>query len=432
MIRSNRHLQLLLGSLVYDKRRNGAAGRVVSQDVPELGVRKGWRLEANEACPDPGQLDHLSVPPGGLRLLLWGTKVQTMAKHRNPIFARSLGVTPERLCTDELHALHLGVFQVYILEVLWRMVEANVYAVPATDQETLLELTCLRIKVELDQWYGREQMAKPDVPVHRLPDFSAPASVTLFCSDVTPANEPARFDASNEPTRSEKDEIGLRTELLRSEPLRAAIGTTEPPKARTIGTKRHKALAAKAAQSGTLLLFAVEMAAAFAEKLRCGRPLLQTGLALKQYLAVTRSHGLKLPPAARQSLLDCCVRFLSVREAADLPFRPKMHQFVHLVADVGFFGNPLLTANWVDEGLNMQLAAVAKAAHAAVWSRRVLATFRHSLGPAAQAVAQDSKRRRRWRRTRHRCRRSTTAQRTWTLQQWSYTYDPLWQVRYLQ
>ena len=46
VIRSNRHLQLLLGSLVYDKRRNGAAGRVVSQDVPELGVRKGWRLEA--------------------------------------------------------------------------------------------------------------------------------------------------------------------------------------------------------------------------------------------------------------------------------------------------------------------------------------------------------------------------------------------------
>ena len=160
-----------------------------------------------------------------------------------------------------------------------------------------------------------------------------------------------------------------------------------------IGTRNHKALAAKGAQSGTLLLFAVDQAAKFVEKLRLGRPLLEAGLALRRYLTVTRSHGLQLPAAARQQLVDCCVRFLSVREAADLPWKPKCHQFVHTVTEAGFFGNPLWTANWVDEGLNMQLAAVAKSANATVWSRRVLSTFRHDLGPTAQAAPLSKRRR---------------------------------------
>ena len=176
VIYSQEQLQLLLGSLFYDKRRSTAAakGRALAQDVPALGLLKGWRLEGNEACPDPGQLEHMTLPPDGLRLTFWDVKAQTLTRHNNPMFSPRLGITPERLCTDELHGLHLGIFQVYILEVVWRMVGANVYSVPANDMDTLVDLVCLRIKAELDQWYTKEQEAKPEVPVHKLPDFTEP------------------------------------------------------------------------------------------------------------------------------------------------------------------------------------------------------------------------------------------------------------------
>eukprot|EP00974_Lingulodinium_polyedra_P041822 4015936-Lingulodinium_polyedra.AAC.1 len=63
-----------------------------------------------------------------------------------------------------------------------------------------------------------------------------------------------------------------------------------------------------------------------------------------------------------------------------------MHLCLHLVVDIGRFGNPLCTGTWLDEGLNMKLASVSRSAYSHVWSRRVLATFNHPHGPTAKAA----------------------------------------------
>ena len=114
-------------------------------------------------------------------------------------------------------------------------------------------------------------------------------------------------------------------------------------------------------------------------------PLLACGEAWCQYLLVTRSAGPRLVPSERQQFLDAALRFLSVREAAGLPWTPKMHLMLHLVHQSNIFGNPLHMATWVDEGLNRQLAEVCHTAHASIWEKRVLATFNHELGPIGRA-----------------------------------------------
>ena len=84
--------------------------------------------------------------------------------------------------------------------------------------------------------------------------------------------------------------------------------------------------------------------------------------------------------------MDATVDFLSWREAADIPFKPKTHLMLHLASQCHRYGNPLHVATWFDEGLNRQLAQVASTAHGAVWHRRVLATFRSDAGPDTRPV----------------------------------------------
>ena len=113
-------------------------------------------------------------------------------------------------------------------------------------------------------------------------------------------------------------------------------------------------------------------------------------------MEITRGCGPILGATARQGLVDAVVRFLTVRQSAGIPYKPKMHQMVHLAYQSGFVGNPRCIATWVDEGLNMELAAVCRSAHTAVWSRRVLATFAHYLGPTSvSSSGADAKRPRR-------------------------------------
>ena len=94
-------------------------------------------------------------------------------------------------------------------------------------------------------------------------------------------------------------------------------------------------------------------------------------------MLITRRSHLQLSVADRQGLIDAAITFLSLRERAGIPYKPKMHLMVHMAANATRFGNPRLLGTWLDEGLNRQLANVCRSAHSAVWHRRVLATFNH-------------------------------------------------------
>lgn len=97
--------------------------------------------------------------------------------------------------------------------------------------------------------------------------------------------------------------------------------------------------------------------------------------------------------AERSSLISGCKRFRTLAPLCGVRFRPKHHLYVHLVFRTDFMGNPRFWgATWEDESWNSQLAAVAKGAHPLTWSRRLLSTFKHELGPAAQGLKRSKKR----------------------------------------
>ena len=147
-----------------------------------------------------------------------------------------------------------------------------------------------------------------------------------------------------------------------------------------IGTADSQHLQAKAAQTGTLQRLAFELSQQRKDELSSGKALVEAGRALITYMHLTRENGLVLLPTANRRLIDCCLQFLTLREAAGISHKPKLHLMVHLVWQTIRFGNPRLVAVWIGETLNMHLVDVCRTA---LFCRRVLATFAHSRFPTA-------------------------------------------------
>ena len=53
---------ILVGALFYDTRNNGAHGRALRVDVPQLGLLKGDRLEPSFSLADVSKLETLGLP----------------------------------------------------------------------------------------------------------------------------------------------------------------------------------------------------------------------------------------------------------------------------------------------------------------------------------------------------------------------------------
>ena len=104
-------------------------------------------------------------------------------------------------------------------------------------------------------------------------------------------------------------------------------------------------------------------------------PLLEAGKAHKEYMDITRSDGLRLPPAAHVRLIASYRCFLHAHAPAGIPWKPKLHWAVHLMLYAGRFGNPRLLGNWIDESDNRKLNLVASTAAAPIWRKRIMLTF---------------------------------------------------------
>lgn len=329
---SKADLSLIVSSLSFDKRRQGASGRALHRDLVAFGLRKGDRLEPFAGNPDTSALDGRADFPFEVRF--WRVSEETLVKHRCPLYSERSGIGPELICIDEMHTLHLGIFQDFILTVIWNIFDADVWRLKGTlSDDAYLAHAALVLRGRLFQWYRDEKRRFPEKPLYELPD-------------LTLAN---------------------------------------------LGTRDRPALSSKAAESGTLVAFAFHLASVHRESLSRGPALVQAGRGLMDYLRITRSEPLRMRAACRQALSDAIGRFVFNREAAGIPFKPKAHLAVHMIADSHRFGNPYCTGTWLDEGLNRQLAAVCATAHPAVWSQRVLASFGHQVGPSARAAAHASK-----------------------------------------
>ena len=220
-ITSQEQLRRLSAHLVYDKRTTPQAlnGRgLVHNDFPELRLTRGMRLEPGADLQDIGDLEEMIVPAGGLELLFWDVPRTGLAKRRCPLFD-GVSLTPGQLVPDEMHTLFLGVFQLYILALSWAVLEDNVYRMGGAGRMRD-QLGIERFRVDLAAWYSAERRARPKTPLYELGSF-----------DLT-----------------------------------------------TIGSSRDKwTLHAKAAQTGTLLKFAVEQARRFRGSLASGEAFATTG-----------------------------------------------------------------------------------------------------------------------------------------------------------
>ena len=92
-----------------------------------------------------------SLPPGGLELVFWSTAPQGFTRHRDPIFGAKTGLGPQDLCIDEMHTMHLGVFQAYAATVSWQMLRNDVYhRCHGLPEGAVIEHGVCRLRFELD------------------------------------------------------------------------------------------------------------------------------------------------------------------------------------------------------------------------------------------------------------------------------------------
>ena len=174
-VTTDRQLQQILGTLIYDKRKQGHHGRCLAAPLASLGLEKGMRLEPSVDCPDVGQLESLcgNLPMGGVELVFWNTAAETLTRHRNPLLGQRTQLGPQELSIDELHTMHLGAFQAYIATVFWQLLLGDAYEVgEGLAEDAKIEQGVVRLRFELFQWYRQEKDAHPDRPIYVLQDFS--------------------------------------------------------------------------------------------------------------------------------------------------------------------------------------------------------------------------------------------------------------------
>ena len=335
-VNSQADLDMILGATWFDKRhQKGSRGRAMKHDLRAFGLKKNDRMATTETVQDYCAVDDVKTFP--LVLRFWRVPEETMCRFRCPLFTKRSFLHPGLCCVDELHTMHLGVFEEYIIAVLWGCVDSDIWNARAVLAHIdSYRIDCgMRLRSMLMTWYHRQKAEHPDRPNHELSDF-----------DIK--------------TLGKADKPGL-------------VGV-------------------KAAEAGTLMRFAAWVAGEHHAVLINGQALAAAGRGLVGYMDATRSCKLVMPPRKLQDLANGLITFLRSRESAGIAFKPKTHLCSHLPKDALFFGNPCLTGTWVDEGLNLKLRQVCASAHSAVWSQRVLATFAHASGPTKRAPAVSKKR----------------------------------------
>lgn len=82
-------------------------------------------------------------------------------------------------------------------------------------------------------------------------------------------------------------------------------------------------------------------------------------------------------PPPSQVMFKATLTFIVDSARAGIPMMPKHHLLLHLFhpKSIQRTGNPRLFANWYDESLNSDLAALSKRAHVHKFEARVLTEF---------------------------------------------------------
>ena len=128
-------------------------GLVLTTAVRQLGLQAWDRLEPNSVIQDVGEFAELDTTTSKT-VVFWRPANETRCKHRNPLFDAVIGITVLLLMPDTLHALNLGVMQVFCRELLWNLILTNSWQCGYTTLPELVDKSLSLCKSQLLHWYG--------------------------------------------------------------------------------------------------------------------------------------------------------------------------------------------------------------------------------------------------------------------------------------
>jgi hypothetical protein len=159
---------IIAAGLRYDKRQDGKRGRVLIRDVPALGLRQHDRLEPCPGLPDIGAFPDVPTP---CTIVFWRVTNESYARHRNPMLADDLGLSPSKALTvDLLHCFYLGVLKVWTTTGIWAMLERGIFGALGTADEKL-ENNILVFRHRLMAWYKERRSLYPEENLTQVADF---------------------------------------------------------------------------------------------------------------------------------------------------------------------------------------------------------------------------------------------------------------------
>ena len=310
------HHRELWALLHYDKRttQNSANGRCLLQDYPPLHLCAYDRLEPSANLVDVGKWEDLVEFP--VRLIFWRCSRESVARHRNPLWDPTIGLTVESFYFDILHTLYLGVLNAMAKELIWELMDKDVWQTHATTLDERVALSVGHLRRSLFNFYSDFHRRHPDRKLTELQDLTV----------------------------------------------------------KMMGKSTQHKLKVKGMECWGVVLFLPtllsEYGGALGERRRAWEVAVENVIA---HVELIRQYKNAMPPLAVQGLYDTHARVMNaLMSLGDFSFTPKFHVWMHIIASSLTRGSPWVAAAFLDEGYNHTLKKASKGAHAAVFEKRVL------------------------------------------------------------
>ena len=137
-----------------------------------------------------------------------------------------------------------------------------------------------------------------------------------------------------------------------------------------LGSKDSPDFGGKAAETGAVMIWALDFCQRHADRLREGCHLGAAGEPLVQYALLLKDSPLVVPHETCQALLDCVVQHCVRMQHADVRLLPKHHYWAHMTLQIPARGNPRFYSTFLDETLNKVIATIAVHSHPSQWEER--------------------------------------------------------------
>jgi hypothetical protein len=278
--------------LRYDKRDDGLRGLALRQDVPSVpGLIAGMRLEPTQTLKDVAAFFDITIFP--VAVLFWLVSSETLARHRNPLFDITLGITPFRvLNADLLHCLYLGVFNVFVGAMIWSMIVSGAWSSRMSNFEEQIKIGVIVFKQRIRAWYKARRRA-------------GEKNITMI-SDLT----------------------------------RKMIGEPDDFKC-----------SFKGAECWYVMRFLLDELQTAGVK----PAFVQAGRYLERLIGLWRDADWRLSAQEISESWMCFTGFIACTSHEDKMDIPKKHQFMHVLRRLSLAGNPMWYTCWKWEALNKPL-----------------------------------------------------------------------------